>query len=206
MLSKSRSDNLGAFSHQFSWTISFSDPHAETSANGDSLDEWSCWCVFECRCCWHPPPPPSLALLHISLGTSKVLALHFQVGSLWGFSGVSVGGLENCVYLSFAEAFCSLTLLKCPHMESSSVLKRPSDSNSALFSVTLRDRLVYASGTVRSAASSNAPYVDRERETHTSGHTCRHRKSDKTQRDTNSEGAHSHTFFGATQVHSHTHF
>lgn len=59
-------------------------------------------------------------------------------------------------------------------MESSSVLKRPSDSDSALFSVTPRDRLVYASGTVRSTASNNPPYIDRERDTshtYTSGHT-----------------------------------
>lgn len=123
----------------------------------------------------HIPPPcfsSPLTLLHISLGTSKVLARYFQVGSLRGFSDVSVGVLENCVYLSFAEPLCSQTLPKCPRTESSSVLKRPSDSNSALFSVTPRDRLVYASGTVRSTASNNAPYIDRvrqggrERDTH----------------------------------------
>ena len=46
------------------------------------------------------------------------------------------------------------------------MLKRPSDSNSAPFSVMPRDRLVYASGTVRSTASNNAPYKDgvRQRE------------------------------------------
>lgn len=52
---------------------------------------------------------------------------------------------------------------KCLRMESSSVLKRPSDSNSALVSVTPRDHLVYASGSVRSTASNNAPYMDRVR-------------------------------------------
>lgn len=54
------------------------------------------------------------------------------------------------------------------------MLKRPSDSNSALFSVTRRDRLVYASGTVRSTAPSNAAYTARVTETahtHTSGLT-----------------------------------
>lgn len=120
-----------------------------------------------------PPPPLAFALLHISLGTSEVLTRYFQVGSLRGFSGVSVGLSVDCVYLSFAEPFCSQTLPKCPRMESSSVLKRPSDSNSALFSVTPRDRLVYASGAVRSTASNNAPYIDRERERETS-HTPTH--------------------------------
>ena len=95
--------------------------------------------------------------------------------------------------------FCSQTLPKCPRTESSSVLKRPSDSDSALFSVTPRDRLVYASGTVRSTASNNAPYIDRvrqrERERHSHTHihirtdtqatwTHMHRNSDETQRDT----------------------
>lgn len=117
-----------------------------------------------------PPSFPLLALLHISLGTSKVLAWYFQVGSLQGFRGVSLGILENCVYLCFAEPLCSQTLLKCPLTESSSVLKRPSDSNSALFSVTPRDRLVYASGTVRSTASNNAPYIDRVRQSETDTH------------------------------------
>lgn len=78
------------------------------------------------------------------------------------------------------------------------MLKRPSDSNSALFSVTPRDRLVYPSGTVRSTASNNAPYIDgvrqEEREsdiqtynTHTHPDrqdTLTHKHSDKTQRDT----------------------
>lgn len=118
---------------------------------------------------------PPLTRLHISLGTSKVLVRYFQVRSLQGFSGVSVGVLENCVYRSFAKPFCSQTLRKCPRMESSSVLKRPSDSNSALFSVTPRDHLVYASGSVRSTASNNAPYIDgrvwqSEKHTHTSSH------------------------------------
>lgn len=114
-----------------------------------------------------------LTLLHVSLGTSKVLARYFQVGSLQGFGGVSVGVLQNCVYRCFAKPFCSQTLPKCPWTESSSVLKRPSDSSSALSSVTPRDRLVYASGSVRSTASNNAPYIDRvrqrgrERDTHT---------------------------------------
>lgn len=45
------------------------------------------------------------------------------------------------------------------------MLKRPSDSNSALFSVMRRDRLVYASGTVRSTAPSNAAYTARVTET-----------------------------------------
>lgn len=59
-----------------------------------------------------PPLSPPLALLHISLGTSKVLVCYFQVGSLWGFSGVSVGALENCVYLSFAEPFLQSNALQ----------------------------------------------------------------------------------------------
>lgn len=112
------------------------------------------------------PVSPSHRLAHL-FGPSKVLAWYFLVGSLWGFSGVSVGVLENCIHLFFfffAELFFSQTLLKCPQTESSSVLKRPSDSNSALFSVTPRDRLVYASGTVRSTASNNAPYMDRVRQ------------------------------------------
>lgn len=104
----------------------------------------------------------------------------------------------NCVYHSFAETFCSQMLLKRPRLESSSVLKRPSDSNSALFSVTPRDRLVYASGTVRSTASNNAPYIDRKRERHIRTQTHpdtqatwtahMHRNSDKTQRDTELRG------------------
>lgn len=108
-----------------------------------------------------------------------------------------MGVLANCVYLSFAKPFCSQTLPKCLRMESSSVLKRPSDSDSAFLSVTPCDRLVYASGTVRSTASNNAPYIDRERETHRT-HTHpdtqatwtahMHRNSDKTQRDTKLRG------------------
>ncbi|TKS85792.1 Serine-rich coiled-coil domain-containing protein 2 [Collichthys lucidus] len=115
-----------------------------------------------------PPPTRGLPCFNASpqrlahlFGPSKVLAWYFLVGSLWGFSGVSVGVLENSIFFFFAELFFSQTLLKCPQTESSSVLKRPSDSNSALFSVTPRDRLVYASGTVRSTASNNAPYMDR---------------------------------------------
>lgn len=150
----------------------------ETSTNGDSLDVWSC-CLEKKRARWaavvfyfFPYSTVSpLTLLHVSLGTSKVLARYFQVGSLQGFGGVSVGVLQNCVYRCFAKPFCSQTLSKCPWTESSSVLKRPSDSSSALSSVTPRDRLVYASGSVRSTASNNAPYKDRvrqgERETHT---------------------------------------
>lgn len=90
-----------------------------------------------------------------------------------------------------------------PRMESSSVLKRPSDSNSALFSVTPRDRLVYASGTVRSSASNNAPYIEwksaggREgtHRTHTYPDTratrtaYMHGSSDETQRDVELGGA-----------------
>lgn len=112
-----------------------------------------------------------LTLLHVSLGTSKVLARYFQVGSLQGFGGVSVGVLQDCVYRCFAEPFCSQTLSKCPWTESSSVLKRPSDSSSALSSVTPRDRLVYASGSVRSTASNNAPYKDRVRQSGRERHT-----------------------------------
>lgn len=67
----------------------------------------------------------------------------------------------NCVYLSFAVFFLQSNAPEMsPRMVSSSVLKRPSDSNSVLFSVTPRDRLVYASGTVRSSASNNAPYIE----------------------------------------------
>lgn len=121
-----------------------------------------CWAAVFFFPCFTVSP---LTLLHVSLGTSKVLAWYFQVGSLQGFS-VSVGVSQNCVYRFFAKPFCSQTLLKCPWTESSSVLKRPSDSNSALSSVTPRDRLVYASGSVRSTASNNAPYIDRERHTH----------------------------------------
>lgn len=58
------------------------------------------------------------------------------------------------------------------------MLKRPSDSNSALFSVTRRDRLVYASGTVRSTAPSNAAYTARVTET---AHTHTHPDSPATQ-------------------------
>lgn len=129
---------------------------------------------LSCRFYFFPYSAVSpLTLLHVSLGTSKVFARYFQVGSLQGFGGVSVGVLQNCVYRCFAKPFCSQTLSKCPWTESSSVLKRPSDSSSALSSVTPRDRLVYASGSVRSTASNNAPYKDRvrqsvrERETHT---------------------------------------
>lgn len=38
-----------------------------------------------------PRHSPRLTLLHVSLETSKVLGQYFQVGSLRGFSGVSVG-------------------------------------------------------------------------------------------------------------------
>lgn len=51
------------------------------------------------------------------------------------------------------------------------MLKRPSDSSSALSSVTPRDRLVYASGSVRSTASNNAPYKDRVRQSGRERHT-----------------------------------
>lgn len=51
------------------------------------------------------------------------------------------------------------------------MLKRPSDSSSALSSVTPRDRLVYASGSVRSTASNNAPYKDRVRQRGRERHT-----------------------------------
>lgn len=78
------------------------------------------------------------------------------------------------------------------------MLKRPSDSNSALFSVTPRDRFVYASGTVRSTEYNNAPYIDgvrrEERESDTQTYnththpdtkdTLTHKNSDKSQRDT----------------------
>lgn len=130
-----------------------------------------------------------------------------------------MGVLENCVYLSFAEPLCSQTLPKCPRTESSSVLKRPSDSNSALFSVTPRDRLVYASGTVRSTASNNAPYIDRvrqkererERHAHTHPDTQRHGRTctgilTKLKETRNSEGnAHISSHFPvATQELLHT--
>lgn len=202
----------------------------ETSANRDSLGVWSCClvCIYVCVNVWvsellsFPPSSPPLALLHSSLGTSKVLVRYFQVGSLRGFSGVSEGVFENCVYLSFAEPFCSQTLPKCPRTESSSVLKRPSDSNSALFSVTPRDHLVYASGTVRSTASNNAPYIDRvrqrERDTHTdtphaytSGHTSyigAHAQElwrNSKRRETQKEHTHIRSGFPvAKQAHLHT--
>lgn len=109
-------------------------------------------------------------------------------------------------------------LPKCPRTESSSVLKRPSDSDSALFSVTPRDHLVYASGSVRSTASNNAPYIDRERETHThtnthtshiytSGHTSYIDAQELKLKETrNSEATHISSHFPvATQVHLHTH-
>lgn len=75
-----------------------------------------------------------------------------------GFSGVSVGVFGDLCLSLLCWAFFR-------RLESSSVLKRPSDSNSALFSVTRRDRLVYASGTVRSTAPSNAAYTARVTET-----------------------------------------
>lgn len=132
---------------------------------------------------------------------------------LWEFGRI--------VFISpLRSPFCSQTLPKCPRTESSSVLKRPSDSNSALFSVTPRDRLVYASGTVRSTASNNAPYIDREREGHSHTHihirtdtqatwTHMQRNSDETQRDTKLGGnadISSHFPGEATQedLHGHT--
>lgn len=80
--------------------------------------------------------------------------------SLWGGGLVAFlwEFLETCVYLSCVEPFFRRS-------EGSSVLKRPSDSNSAPFSVTRRDRLVYASGTVRSTAPSNAASTARVTET-----------------------------------------
>lgn len=82
-------------------------------------------------------------------------------------------------------------------MESSSVLKRPSDSNSALFSVTPRDRLVCASGPIRSTAPTNAAYIDREEgrhgtQTHPDSQATRtahmHRNAEPTQRDVELRG------------------
>lgn len=51
-----------------------------------------------------------LTLLHVSLGTSKVLARYFQVGSLQGFGGVSVGVLQNCLSLLCEALLQSNTL------------------------------------------------------------------------------------------------
>lgn len=70
-----------------------------------------CECALQSLSCCHFSLS-SLALLHISLGTSKVLVQYFQVGSLQGFSGASVGVLENCVYLSFAETLLQSVALK----------------------------------------------------------------------------------------------
>lgn len=140
-------------------------------------------CIFKLVSCRHSLPslpsfypllpPPPLPRLPISLGTSKVLARYFQVGSLGGFSGVSVGLFGRIVFISpfSLSSFRSQTLPKCPRTGRSSVLKRPSDSNSALSSVTPRDRSVYAPGTVRSTASNNAPYTEREREREGGTHT-----------------------------------
>lgn len=79
-----------------------------------------------------------------------VSAQVFRLGAPPGvFGGVSVGvSGDLCLSLLCWDFSHS----NAPQMESSSVLKRPSDSSSALFSVTPRDRSVYASGTVRSAA------------------------------------------------------
>lgn len=157
------------------------------------------------------------ALLHISLGTSKVSGRYFQpLGLSWCFL------LLRSVFISpFVEPFCSQTLPTCPRPESSSVLKRPSDSNSALSSVTPRDRLVDASGAVRSTASNNAPYMDgvRRRESDTRKHhmhthpdTRRYIDAfDTAQRDTQLGGnAHTHQFtLPSSQIsaptHTHTH-
>lgn len=101
--------------------------------------------------------------------------------------------------------FCSQTLPKCPQTESSSVLKRPSDSNSALFSVTPRDRLVYASGTVRSTASNNAPYIDRvrQRELHSRTHNIyRHTYTTAQTQITNTHTHTSRQLYKCTFIHT----
>lgn len=62
-----------------------------------------------------------------------------------------------CLSLFCLRPFCSQSLSKCPRPESISVLKRPSDSGAALFSVTPRDRSpVRLWRCVRSTASNNA--------------------------------------------------
>lgn len=58
-----------------------------------------------------------------------------------------------------------------PQTERSSVLKRPSDSSSAASSVTPRDRVVSAAGTVRSTAPRKAPYTAGARRRRTRPHT-----------------------------------
>lgn len=136
-----------------------------------------------CYCCLtltvHPLEYPNCSFPFFSpLRTSLWIDQRYQRCVFrQGASGASVVSLrvflENCVYHPFAESFCSQPLLQCPRMESSSVLKRSSDSDSALFSVTPRDRSVYASGGVRSTASNNAPCADKVRETHIHTHPTR---------------------------------
>lgn len=107
-----------------------------------------------------------LALLHISVGTSKVLVWYFQVGACRALV-VFRREFGRTVFISLLlRPFCSQSLSKCPRPESISVLKRPCDSGAALFSVTPCDRSLYASGTVRSTASNNAPYIDTPQDTY----------------------------------------